>query len=388
MPGKYLITAIGTSGDLNHDATILLEVSAEKESPQIVSLLRLPENPAYNDSVAVLALIADVGSGVRGVVLSCSNSVVWANVTMVLKEGLYSAGIPAFAYSTVVKYRVYASDRAGNWATSDLNSYTVSDPYAPVIGDPSWMPAEPDANVDITINVTVTEPTGSSGVRNVTLWFKSKTLDWRAVPMTFANGTWTAKLSNQSDTLIDFKITAYDYAGNSAETKLYQFQVEAPTGLPLFLILLVIIILAALTGSAIYLLWRRRQKRKSAGGAPKPTPPSPPSAAQKLAAPIRGYEMVSFVVPARNEGSTISQRIARAYERAVNHVGPSEIIVVDDGSLDDTYEAAWSAIKSNRRMWPNIPAKVVKLSSALGKEEAIQICRNKATGEIIEIVND
>ena len=273
MPGKYVITVTGTSGDLKHDTTILLEVTAEKEPPQIVSVLRLPENPAYNDSVTVLALVTDVGSGVRGVVLSYSNSVVWTNVTMVLKEGLYSASIPAFAYSTVVKYRVYASDRAGNWATSDLNSYTVSDPYAPVIGDPSWMPAEPDANVDITINVTVTEPTGSSGVRNVTLWFKNKTLDWRAVPMTFANGTWTAKLSNQSDTLIDFKITAYDYAGNSAETKLYQFQVKAPTGLPLSLILLVIIILAALTGSIIYLLWRRRQKRKSAGGAPKPTPP-------------------------------------------------------------------------------------------------------------------
>jgi cellulose synthase/poly-beta-1,6-N-acetylglucosamine synthase-like glycosyltransferase len=205
--------------------------------------------------------------------------------------------------------------------------------------------------------------------------------------MTFSKGAWKAKLSNQSNTSIDFKITAYDYAGNSAETRLYQFEVKAPTGLSLFLILLIIIILSALTGSAIYLLWRRKQKKKSAGGAHKPTPPSPPSTAPKLAAPIRGYEMVSFVVPARNEGSTISQRIARAYELAVNHVGPSEIIVVDDGSMDDTYEAAWSAIKSNRRKWPNIRAKVVKLSSTIGKEEAVQFGRNKATGEIVEIVN-
>jgi hypothetical protein len=266
----------------------------------------------------------------------------------------------------------------------------VSDPYAPVIGDPSWIPEEPDANVEITVNATVNEPTGSSGVRNVTLWFKNRTLDWTALPMTFASDTWTTKLGNQSDTPIDFKITAYDYAGNSAETKLYQFQVKAPTapaGFPLFLILLVIIILSALTGSAIYLLWRRRQKGKSAAGTPRPTPPSPPSTAQKLVVPIRGYEMVSFVVPARNEEGTISQRIACAYERAVNHVGPSEIIVVDDGSVDDTYEAAWSAIASKRRKWPNIPAKVVKLSSTLGKEEAVRFGRNKATGEIVETVN-
>jgi uncharacterized membrane protein len=389
LPGTYGITVTGTSGDLKHDANILLEVTAEKEPPQIASVLRLPENPAYNDSVTVLALVTDVGSGVRSVVLSYFNGVDWADATMTLKEGLYSASIPAFAYSTAVKYRVDAYDFAGNQATSDLDAYTVSDPYSPVIGDPSWMPEEPDANVDITFKVTVTEPTGSSGVRNATLWFKSKTLDWTAVPMTFANGTWTAKLSNQSDTSIDFKITAYDYAGNSAETKLYQFQVKALTGLPLSLslILLVIIILAILTGSAIYLLWRRRQLRKTAGGAPKPAPPSPPSAARKLAAPIKGYEMVSFVVPARNEESTISQRIARAYERAADHVGPSEIIVVDDGSVDGTYEAAWSAIASNRKKWPNIPAKVVKLSSTLGKEEAVRFGRNKATGEIVETVN-
>ena len=57
--------------------------------------------------------------------------------------------------------------------------------------------------------------------------------------------------------------------------------------------------------------------------------------------------MVSFVVPARNDESTISQRIARAYERAVNHIGPFEIIVVDDGSFEDTCEAAWSTIASN-----------------------------------------
>jgi cellulose synthase/poly-beta-1,6-N-acetylglucosamine synthase-like glycosyltransferase len=107
----------------------------------------------------------------------------------------------------------------------------------------------------------------------------------------------------------------------------------------------------------------------------------------EAAVPFRGYGMVSFVVPAHNEEGTISQRITRAYERAASHVGSSEIIVVDDGSLDNTYEVAWSAVELNRRKWPNIPAKVVKLSAYLGREEAVRIGRNKATGERVETVN-
>jgi len=391
--GEYMLSVTGTSGVLEHSVNISLKIVTETTPPIIHSVLRLPEKPNYNDTVTVLASVTDEGSGVKDVVLSYSGDAAQKNVTMTLIDGLYRGSIPAFPYSTVVKYRVFASDEAGNWGTpSSLNSFNVADPYPPVIGNPSWAPKEPDANVDITVNVTATEPADASGVQDVTLWFKNKTLDeWKAVPMTLTHGNWTARLRNQSNTIIDFKITSYDKAGNSAETRLHQFQVKAPAGFPLALILLVTLILAALTGSVAYLLWRRRQSRRGARAvpAPKPAPPSPPpvTPVRKPTKPAKGYEMVSFVVPAHNEESTISQRIADAYERAASHVGPSEIIVVDDGSVDNTYEAAWSAIESNRKKWPNITAKVVKLSSTLGKEEAVRIGRDKATGEIVETVN-
>jgi len=95
--------------------------------------------------------------------------------------------------------------------------------------------------------------------------------------------------------------------------------------------------------------------------------------------------MFSIVIPTYNERKNIGKLISRINKICKKY--RYEIIVVDDGSVDDTYEAAWSAIKSNRRKWPNIRAKVVKLSSTIGKEEAVQFGRNKATGEIVEIVN-
>ncbi len=97
--------------------------------------------------------------------------------------------------------------------------------------------------------------------------------------------------------------------------------------------------------------------------------------------------MVSFLVTAHNEEGTINERVNQAFERTKVHKGPSEVIVVDDGSQDRTYELAWDAVKANRLKHPNVPAKVVKLSTHMGKEEAIRYGSRKATGEIIETIN-
>jgi cellulose synthase/poly-beta-1,6-N-acetylglucosamine synthase-like glycosyltransferase len=218
---------------------------------------------------------------------------------------------------------------------------------------------------------------------------------WQSVPMTFIDPNWTATIGNQSDTVVMFVVEAFDSAGNMAESDGQEFTVAAPVGIPLAWILLLILILVALIALTAYLLWRRRRRRRGTEAVPPSGPPSPPSPPPvtparkpaKLVAPVKGYGMVSFVVSAHNEEGTISQRIARAYERAVSHAGPSEIIVVDDGSDDSTYEAAWAAVEFNRKKWPNIPAKVVKLSSNLGKEEAVRFGRSKATGEVVETVN-
>jgi hypothetical protein len=601
--GNYTVTVTGSNGTLQHNVDIKLTVKEKTPEPQdttaptISSVQRTPETPAYNESVTVTALVYDVESGVKQVVLNYSRGSTITIVNMSLAEGVYKAVIPAFAYNITVEYRVLAFDNADNMAASSLCSYRVADPYppmlridmpvqgnyvsgtfpivavirdqngggesgfasaelsinsvivemirlyegedkfvyawntatfgpdgvctiklsvrdiagnvvektlwvvvdntlpsavieapadggflrlstvvkvngsdlnfdkmelriddklvetylssgsqvfewntrsysdsvhsvtlkvfdkarnvkealvnvvvdnsAPIIGVPFWLPEEPEANVDVQVNVTVFEPAYGSGVANVTLQFKNGTMDeWLSVPMTFDAGNWTATLSNQSDTLVEFFIVAFDRAGNRNQTDSFEFTVAAP-GFPLlWLLIIIIILLAILIGAAAYLYVRRRRKKREGEGAavPPTMPPSSPgvevlkpvgvaavlaaaSVAALTPAPSRGFGMVSFLVAAHNEEGTIASRIGKAFERAAAHKGSSEVIVVDDGSLDGTYELAWEAVKANRAKYPNIPAKVMKLSTYMGKEEAIRFGSRKATGEIIETVN-
>ncbi len=103
--------------------------------------------------------------------------------------------------------------------------------------------------------------------------------------------------------------------------------------------------------------------------------------------PTEDYPMISFIVPAYNEERVIARCISSLFECCSQYSGPSEIIVIDDGSQDQTYEKAWATIQSDRRKWSGIPAKVVRHTANLGKAEAIRTGINKATGEIVATVD-
>jgi len=68
----------------------------------------------------------------------------------------------------------------------------------------------------------------------------------------------------------------------------------------------------------------------------------------------RGYPMVSFVVPAYDEEKNVSGCIASLFKNAEKYGGPCEVIVVDDGSRDFTYEVAWSSLQLNRKRLPQV----------------------------------
>jgi cellulose synthase/poly-beta-1,6-N-acetylglucosamine synthase-like glycosyltransferase len=97
----------------------------------------------------------------------------------------------------------------------------------------------------------------------------------------------------------------------------------------------------------------------------------------------RTYPMVSFVVAAHNQETTIAPGLRSLFKCASDYRGPSEIVLVDDGSTDSTYEAAWAALDSFRKESPNIRSRAIKHMTHLGKTETARTGSNKATGEYV-----
>jgi len=109
--------------------------------------------------------------------------------------------------------------------------------------------------------------------------------------------------------------------------------------------------------------------------------------AQQRKAKRKYSPMVSFVVPAYNEEKNISRCISSLLRCAEEYDGLCEIVVVDDGSSDYTYEVAWAAIRQNRRKHPQVRGKVIRHSANLGKIEAIKTGFNSTLGSLIAVVD-
>jgi len=99
------------------------------------------------------------------------------------------------------------------------------------------------------------------------------------------------------------------------------------------------------------------------------------------------YPMVSFVVPAYNEEKTVSRCITSLFKCAEKYGSLCEVIVIDDGSRDHTYEVAWAAIGFNHRAHPQVRGRVVRHSVNLGKVEALKTGVNRARGGLVATVD-
>ena len=102
---------------------------------------------------------------------------------------------------------------------------------------------------------------------------------------------------------------------------------------------------------------------------------------------IAFYPMVSFIVPGFNEAKLLPQCIKSLYNSAVGYPGPVEIIVVDDGSGDYTYETASAAFQLHSRKFPRVRGRAIRHTANLGKAEALRTGVNCAQGEVIALVD-
>jgi cellulose synthase/poly-beta-1,6-N-acetylglucosamine synthase-like glycosyltransferase len=100
------------------------------------------------------------------------------------------------------------------------------------------------------------------------------------------------------------------------------------------------------------------------------------------------YPMVSFVVPAFNEEKHIEGCLQSLAMCAEAYGGNCEVIVVDDGSKDFTFEAAWRAIaRSKGTLGCRMHWRVVRHMANLGKIEALRTGVSVALGQVVAIAD-
>lgn len=100
---------------------------------------------------------------------------------------------------------------------------------------------------------------------------------------------------------------------------------------------------------------------------------------QTVAEPSKVPEL-SFVIPAFNEEANIAETIRRVDDEARTLVHTHEIIIVDDGSTDSTFERA-------KEVAGGVPIRVLRLSRNFGKEQAIMAGLEASTGAGVVILD-
>ena len=97
--------------------------------------------------------------------------------------------------------------------------------------------------------------------------------------------------------------------------------------------------------------------------------------------------LVSFVIPAFNQEKNVFNCVNSLFKCTEKFDGICEVIVVDDGSTDLTYEMAKSAVALGKAGHPHVGGKVFRHSANLGKIEALRTGMNRAMGGLIAIVD-
>ncbi len=209
-------------------------------SPKIVSVERSPETPNYSQPVTIMAKVIPKARGrvheVESVILMYkAYSTDWIEVSMSLGDSedcIYVAEIPAKPYNSQVIYKVCACDIHEHFSYSNSYFYEVSDFVPPVISSIRQIPSLPRPDETVTVSVIVTEPPEASGVKKVTLFYKTNK-DWLSLDMNKQEGVWSDIIPGQNEGVnVKFFVKAFDKKGNSAATSILDYSTILPNDPP------------------------------------------------------------------------------------------------------------------------------------------------------------
>jgi len=124
------------------------------------------------------------------------------------------------------------------------------------------------------------------------------------------------------------------------------------------------------------------QQRRAASAAPWMTRPEDPVpiGSQTVARAQRDLPLLSCIVPCRDEAANLALLLPRLFEVLAGCCRAFEIVVVDDGSRDDTM-----ALIERWRTRPEIVA--LQLSRNFGKEAALTAGLEAARGEVVVAID-
>src|SRR6266481_9536947 len=91
---------------------------------------------------------------------------------------------------------------------------------------------------------------------------------------------------------------------------------------------------------------------------------------------------LSLIIPAYNEASRIGKTLEKVFAYFASQSYEVEIIVVDDGSSDNSARVIQEAISVGRTLSPRVSARLIEHNPNRGKGAAVKTGMLAATGDI------
>jgi len=206
-----------------------LTVIESLEPIEISGFMHQPSTPSYDEELTVTVSVSGGSGGISSVELSYWDGSQWQTIEMTIAQSVYKATIPPLPFGTEATYKVMATDMASNTEEALGSDYKIKDEDDPEVDDVSHTPEAPEADQEVTVICTVAEPSGASGIDEVSLFYRTNGGSWQRITMTEENGNYSGVIDGQElGTTVEYYVEGADEAGNAAVSFTSIYMTPAP----------------------------------------------------------------------------------------------------------------------------------------------------------------